>query len=124
MLFTIVCVTAPIVRFQFLKSFVCRYFSETIVFDRVGQIEEIKNDSAILMLLQFFFTDVSEEEAQTSNRYKRKVSFYTHPLSKRMKDTGISHFLYQYSSMGIQFSRASLNGALTQHKKKTLKFLN
>ena len=41
-----------------------------------------------------------------------------------MKDTGISYFLYQYSSMGIQFSRASLNGALTQHKKKTLKFLN
>ena len=27
-----------------------------------------------------------------SNRSKRKVSFYTPPLSKRMKDTGISYF--------------------------------
>ena len=38
--------------------------------------------------------DVSEEEAQISNRSKGKVSFYTPPLSKRMKDTGISDFFY------------------------------
>ena len=63
--------------------------------------------------------DVSEEEAQISNRSKGKVSFYTPPLSKRIKDTGISYFfLYQHLSRGIEFSRASLNGALTQHKKR------
>ena len=32
-------------------------------------------------------------------------------------------FLFQYLSRGIQFSRASLNGALTQHETKTLKQL-
>ena len=63
-----------------------------------------------------------------SNRSKRKVSFYTPPLSKRMKDTGISYFFIilffnQYLSRGIQFSRASLNGALTQHKNKDIKTL-
>ena len=32
-------------------------------------------------------------------------------------------FLKQYLSRGIQFSRASLNGALTQHKNKGIKTL-
>ena len=30
-------------------------------------------------------------------------------------------YLIQYLSRGIQFSRASLNGALTQHKNKDIK---
>ena len=30
-------------------------------------------------------------------------------------------FLFQYLSRGIQFSRASLNGALTEHKSKDIK---
>ena len=82
------------VRFQNLRSFVCTYFSETIVFDRVGQIEKITNDSAMLMLLLQFFIDVSaDEEAQISNRSERKVSFYSPQLSKRIKYTGISYFL-------------------------------
>ena len=34
-----------------------------------------------------------------------------------------SFFLNQYLSRGIQFSRASLNGALTQHKNKDIKTL-
>ena len=32
-------------------------------------------------------------------------------------------FLIQYLSRGIQFSRASLNGALTKHKNKDIKTL-
>ena len=32
-------------------------------------------------------------------------------------------FLIQYLSRGIQFSRASLNGALTKHKNKDIKIL-
>ena len=157
--YTVVCVTAPIVRFLFLRTFVCTYFSETIecfhmtsrrpywcpktmkrrpcwcpkpvlwdlnsflmqtlsfvpinlhrcwprewkrsiVFDRVGQIEETKNDSAMFMLLlHTFLVDVSDEEAQISNRSKRKVSFCPPQLSKRIKDTGISYFMLQLMMM-------------------------
>ena len=35
----------------------------------------------------------------------------------------LKFFFYQYLSRGIQFSRASLNGALTQRKNKDIKTL-
>ena len=46
-----------------------------------------------------------------------QVSSYTRAFPFSLRRTS----LIQYLSRGIQFSRASLNGALTQYKTKTLK---
>ena len=47
--------------------------------------------------------------------------FVTYSVMSNPKVIYLFIYLIQYLSRDIQFSRASLNGALTQHKTKTLK---